>query len=66
MKDRGIRGYSSKSKDVLEKKVSEIKEKEARNTNVSSEIKHYVQLVCSSREFNVKSKNTISDCSRVL
>ena len=30
LKDRGIRGYSSKSKDVLEKKVSEIKKKEAR------------------------------------
>ena len=29
LKDRGIRGYSSKKKDVLEKKVSEIKEKEA-------------------------------------
>ena len=30
LKDRGIKGYSSKKKDVLEKKVSEIKEKEAR------------------------------------
>ena len=29
MKDRGIRGYSNKNKDVLEKKVSEVKEKEA-------------------------------------
>ena len=29
LKDMGIRGYSSKSKDVLEKKVSEVKKKEA-------------------------------------
>ena len=29
LKDRGIGGYSSKKKDVLEKKVSEIKKKEA-------------------------------------
>ena len=29
LKDRRIRGYSSKKKDVLEKKVSEVKEKEA-------------------------------------
>ena len=30
LKDRGIRSYSSKKKEVLEKKVSEVKEKEAR------------------------------------
>ena len=29
LKDRGFGGYSSKKKDVLEKKVSEIKKKEA-------------------------------------
>ena len=29
LKNRGIRGYSSKKKDVLEKKVSEVKEREA-------------------------------------
>ena len=29
LKDRGIKGYSSKKKGVFEKKVSEIKEKEA-------------------------------------
>ena len=68
LKDRRIRGYSSKKKDVLEKKVSEIKEKEASEEYERKFRDEAVfQPVRSSKGFNVKSmrESTISDCSRI-
>ena len=56
LKDRRIRGYSSKKKDVLEKKVSEIKEKEASEEYERKLRDEAVfQPVWSSKGFNVKS-----------